>query len=1034
MAFSQELHNTLWCTLVNDMSQNYINQVFKALPAPSVILLADSPKFTIKDANDAYFSFTGETGESLIGKGFFEAFPDLPTPRTDVWGSLLEKVLQEGHSNQTPVFRFLPNSLKGKTSKEHFYIATNTPIFDGDGEIEFIVRSIADVTHIAADGENGSNFGAEKFLDETQRVAKVGGWDADLLTGVVTWSEVVKEIYEVGPDYQPDIEFPESFYKEGLDRDRFVWAVQETIAHGAIIDLELIAITAKGNEKWIRITGRAEFNGGVCTRVYGAVQDIHDRKMVEEELIASHNKLESLIQTIDGIVWEVDITTFGFYFVSDQVGNILGYEPQQWLDDPEFWKTQIHPEDREKVPGFCQRLAGEGRNSTFVYRMFHADGDIVWIRDQVTVIRENGKPVLLRGLMLDITETKRLEDMEHLEKTVLELNSSSESSLQTILIKYLTGIEQIFPQMKCSILGLKNNRLRNWAAPSLPETYTSAIENREIGDNEGSCGTAAFRKEKVVVSDIGTDPRWANYKELALKHDLRACWSHPIIILDDVVVATFAVYYKKIKFPEEEEIKIIDRAVAILKVILESRQIAEMASETTLVMAQGQELARFGNWQWDVASNVVTWSDTLFTIYGVSRNEFTPTFEGYLSKVSGSDRERVAAGIQNALENRSDFGFEETIIHSSGEERYLRTWGKTTVNEQGEPVKMIGACLDITDSKKIQKELLASESRLRSLVDSQTNYVIRTDLMGNYTYYNNKFEEDFGWFYGYRNFMGVNCMQIVRHDDRKRVMETVAFCLNNPNTVCPLEIEHISPDDERKSGYWHFIALPDANGKATEIQCIGVDVSDRKRAVDALKKSNERYELLNKATNDAIYDWDLIRDRIQWGDGFYRLFGFDIGTDRYPMENWAKHIHPADKERIEQDLLMQLGDYSQSKWTAKYRFRKADGHYAFIEETGYIRRNRVGNAVRMIGVLRDVTDRLRHISEIEERNQKLQEIAWLQSHVIRAPLARLMGLVDLIRNYENSEEEKVELLDHIMTSANDLDEIIRNISSKAAQV
>jgi light-regulated signal transduction histidine kinase (bacteriophytochrome) len=88
----------------------------------------------------------------------------------------------------------------------------------------------------------------------------------------------------------------------------------------------------------------------------------------------------------------------------------------------------------------------------------------------------------------------------------------------------------------------------------------------------------------------------------------------------------------------------------------------------------------------------------------------------------------------------------------------------------------------------------------------------------------------------------------------------------------------------------------------------------------------------------------------------------------------------------------------------------------------------------MIGVLRDVTERVRYINEIEERNQKLQEIAWMQSHVIRAPLARLMGLIDLIKNYQNTEEESDELLAHVLTSANALDEIIRDISSKAAWV
>jgi PAS domain S-box-containing protein len=1016
------------------MIQNDMIEVFKALPTPIVVLMAEFPKFTIIEANDAYQSFVGKDLHTLVGKGFFEVSDDMPSERKELWAGLLKKVMEDGGKNQTPALRLLNVPGSRSHGPEGQFVFTHTPIFNEAGDVRLIIGSVEEVAAGVSLQEHKVAFSNEQFLYETQRIARVGGWDADLVRNMITWSDMVKEIYEVEPDYQPEMEFSENFYKPGIHRDHFISAIQEAVAKGTLIDLETVIVTAKGKERWIRITGQAVFTDGICTRIYGAIQDIHDQKMVEEELIESHNKFESLVQTIDGIVWEADAVTFQIRFVSDQIRNILGYDPGQWLNDAEFWKEHIHPEDRERVPAICQRQTLENRTQVLVYRMIRADGAIVWIRDFISVIRENGKAALLRGLMLDITETKRLEDMEHLEKTILERNSSGRSNLVNLLNDYLLGIERIFPQMKSAIFGIKNNRLQKWASPSLPESYTSSIENVEIGELQGSCGSAAYRKERVVVSDIAGDFRWVKYRETALRHGLRACWSHPIVILDGQAVATFAVYYDKIKSPDEEEIKVIDRAAAILTVILENRHIADMASETTMLMTQGQELARFGNWQWDVETNMVTWSDTLYTIYGLSKKSFSPSLAGYLSKVHPDDRERVSNGIRQALELKGDFEFEERIIHSSGEERHLKTWGKTKTDDKGQLVKMIGACLDITDSKKIQKELLASEARLRSLVDSQTIYVIRTDLAGNYTYYNNKFNEEFGWFYGGLNFIGVNCMQIVRQYEKRKVVETVAECLANPGVVCPLEVDHISPGFEQKSAYWHFIALTDQNGFATEIQCIGIDVSERKQAVEALKKSNERYELLNKATDDAVYDWDMIRDHIHWGDGFSRMFGFETDGEQYPLERWAQHVHPADRGAIEEGLLKHLDDPRMTRWTGKYRFLKADDTYSFIEETGYIRRNRAGRAVGMIGVLRDVTERVRYINEIEERNQKLQEIAWMQSHVIRAPLARLMGLIDLIKNYQNTEEESDELLAHVLTSANALDEIIRDISSKAAWV
>lgn len=881
------------------MINNYLSQVFKFVPAPSLVLLPDVPTFTIAEVNDAYLELVSMTRNDLIGKGFYEAFPDNPYNRVPPWNNLLEKLVADGLPNQSPVTKhILPwNGIK-------YLIATNTPVRNDADELIYILRTVTDVTEVTVARQTHSPFTSEKFLAETLHVARIGSWEADLINEVITWSDVVKEIHEVPADYEPGFLTAIDFYQPGEHRDTFMQAVQETIVSGKVFDLELIINTGLGREKWIRVTGKAEVVEGICTRIYGVIQDIHNQKLVEQKLVQSHRQFESLIQTVDGIVWEADAETFKFSFISDQVWHILGYTPQEWLADPAFWQNHIHRDDREQAIGYCHQETRGLRNHTFDYRMWKADGSLVWIKDVVSVIREDGRAVALRGLMVDVTEAKRLESLEHLEKIVLEMNSVKGTPLGNVLDTYVRGVEAMFPHSRCSLLGVKNKRLYSLAAPSLPAEYVAAIENQEIGENAGSCGTASFLRQQVIVSDIASDPRWENYRHLALPHNLLACWSHPVV-LGDEVVATFAVYYDRITTPGEDELKVIERIASILKVIFENRQNSEL--------------------------------------------------------------------VQNV---------------------------------------------------------------------------------------------------------------------------------------------------------------------------------------------NERYEYVNMATNDAIYDWDLIRDHIEWGDGFFRLFGKETKMMDYPRSRWAERVHPADREAIGDSLEMQLADPEQRKWSIDYRFLKADGQYAYVEEIGYIRRNLFGKAVRMIGVLRDVTkarqeqhelkllvsvitntndavliaesdphdisglkilyvnaaftrvtghlpeevvgkspallkgfsparndfdrlqdaiynleplkgatlryvrdeeeffinlallpvtdargvhthwiaighdvtDRLRYISEIEERNHKLQEIAWMQSHVIRAPLARLMGLIDLIRNYQHSDTEQNELLDHVLTSAHALDEIIRDISSKTERI
>ncbi|WP_449436501.1 GAF domain-containing protein [Pedobacter steynii] len=143
---------------------------------------------------------------------------------------------------------------------------------------------------------------------------------------------------------------------------------------------------------------------------------------------------------------------------------------------------------------------------------------------------------------------------------------------------------------------MKNNRIYSWVPSSLPKRYTDKIEGLQIGINAGSCGTAAFLKKTIIVSNISIDPRWDGYKELALSCDLLACWSQPIINSENEVMATFAIYYKETKEPNDNELKVIARASSLLKIVLENRQYAEALNENCLLIAQTQEIANFGNW------------------------------------------------------------------------------------------------------------------------------------------------------------------------------------------------------------------------------------------------------------------------------------------------------------------------------------------------------------------------------------------------------------------------------------------------------
>ncbi len=133
-------------------------------------------------------------------------------------------------------------------------------------------------------------------------------------------------------------------------------------------------------------------------------------KQAKEALIKFHQVYEKLVNTIDGIVWEADAQTLQFYFVSKQAERLLGYSIQCWLKEAAFFENHLHPDDRERVIALLKKTAAEKKTHKFEFRMLADDGRPVWLRNTFTVFVKDDKPIRLCGVMLNITERKRLKE------------------------------------------------------------------------------------------------------------------------------------------------------------------------------------------------------------------------------------------------------------------------------------------------------------------------------------------------------------------------------------------------------------------------------------------------------------------------------------------------------------------------------------------------------------------------------------------------------------------------------------------------
>jgi PAS domain S-box-containing protein len=306
--------------------------------------------------------------------------------------------------------------------------------------------------------------------------------------------------------------------------------------------------------------------------------------------------------------------------------------------------------------------------------------------------------------------TRLLHDLVAGQNEVLELIARGEA-LRPTLDKLLRVIEAQCPDTLSSILLLDPDgvHLRHGATPRLPESFTRAIDGEPIGPRAGSCGTAAFRREAVIVEDIADDPLWDEYRAVALEHGLRACWSTPILDAEQRVLGTFALYFRTTGRPDERHRRLIAISTDIAAIAIVRDLETQRMRRREAQLAEAQRIAQLGSYEWDPATNTVARSDELCRIFGVPPDEFEPTFEGYIQRVHPEDRGTTRSIIERAFRDSSRFEFEERIVQPGGAIRLLRSQGNWIADKPGGPKKLVGICQDITERRQAEEQIRRTE-------------------------------------------------------------------------------------------------------------------------------------------------------------------------------------------------------------------------------------------------------------------------------------------------------------------------------------
>lgn len=426
----------------------------------------------------------------------------------------------------------------------------------------------------ARDNENERLARVEHQLEVAQQLTHIGSWEWDAGTNVVTWSDELYRIYGLEPRSR-EITF--EFFVSRVhpdNRERIQKEVRRALEHGGRFAYPERIVRPDGSIRVLDTLGEAARDAeGKPVGLIGTCRDVTEERLREETIriqadIVHHMQISLSVWEVSGPPGERSLYLVAYnpatepiarrslagcigksfrelfpYGAGGQVETLL-------LDVARHGHVREASIDRSRNPS--------DRARALSVKIFPLTG---------------GRVGLSAEDVTEITRARRLKDAEY---QVLERIASGAPLAET-LEAIVLAIEESSPPMLGSVLLLDADglRVRHGAAPHLAEAYVKAIDGSPIGPTAGSCGTAAFLRRPVYVEDIAIDPLWDDYRDLALAHGLRSCWSTPILANDGRVLGTFALYCLEPRGPTDEDRALIARATHLAGIAIEQRQLVD---------------------------------------------------------------------------------------------------------------------------------------------------------------------------------------------------------------------------------------------------------------------------------------------------------------------------------------------------------------------------------------------------------------------------------------------------------------------------
>ncbi|HYO25602.1 MAG TPA: PAS domain S-box protein [Lacipirellulaceae bacterium] len=661
-------------------------------------------------------------------------------------------------------------------------------------------------------------------------------------------------------------------------------------------------------------------------RVVGAskiARDVTRQKAYQQALRESNERFARFMQHLPGLAWIKDAEG-RYVFANDAAERAFGMPRGEMYGrrDVELFAPETAEQFRANDEAALKGEAGVESIET----LYQADGPHHSLVSKFPIPGPDGRPNMIGGIAIDVTE--RLHAERALRDSETRFRAITENAPVAMFIKDLDGRYTLANPLASQALGCPSGAEGRTDYELLPKEIADRL--REIDMQVIRSGQAAEQEELVE------GPGFRNE-------------------------------FLSVKFPMRDAEGQIIGVCGVAVDITERKRAQQALRESDQRLRLATQTGKLGVWDWDVENDRISWSESLYAIHGVSPEWFSETVGDFAQLVHPDDRELVSRSIQDAMHGDAPYELEFRAVRPDGETIWLFT-NAIVLRRDGNPVRMLGATMDITERKRGEMALRDSEARFRALAGHAPVGIFRAEPNGDNVFVNDNWCELAG--ITAEQAYGRGWLQAVHPDDRATVEAGWDEAVRT-GTPSAAEFRFQRPDGVITWLQGNAAPLRDGAGEVTGYIGTVADITQHKRAEEALRNSERMYRAIGESIDYGVWVCDAEGRNIYASESFLQLVG--LTQEECSELGWTSVLHPDDVDQtiVAWQQCVQAG----LPWDAEHRFRGVDGRWRPVLARGVPVRDDHGEITAWVGINLDISQLKQVENELRESEARFRTMA-----------------------------------------------------------